>query len=187
MDQRRKQPTLQDPEGRFAYFIEPIAEAHGCRLVQVRIGGSQAGSGNALEIFLEMKDGTPLSMDTCSKISREISAHLDVEDPMGGAYRLEVGSPGLDRPLTHIADFMRFKGYEVKIEFKRPLEDGQKRMRATITDAGKESFSVTDDQKRHFDIEMRDVASARLVATDQVLKDVQKGNFPKPVSLPLEA
>ena len=45
--------TLQDPEGRFAHFIEPVARAHGCRLVQVRIGGSQAGSGNALEIFLE--------------------------------------------------------------------------------------------------------------------------------------
>lgn len=178
---------MQDPEGRFAHFIEPVASSHGCRLVQVRIGGSQAGSGNALEIFLEMKDGTPLSMDTCSKISREVSAILDVEDPMGGAYRLEVGSPGLDRPLTHITDFLRFKGYDVKIEFKRPLSDGQKRMRATITGADKEGFSVTDDQKRNFELQMGDLASARLVASDELLKAVQQGQFPKPVSLPMEA
>lgn len=181
----KSKPSLQDPEGRFAAFIEPVADAYGCRLVHVRIGGSQAGSGNALEIFLEMKDGTPLSMDTCSKISREVSTILDVEDPVGGAYRLEVGSPGLDRPMTALEDFARFKGYDVKIEFKRPMSDGQKRMRATITGASKKGFSVVDDQKRNFDIEMGDLASARLVASDELLKAVQQGNFPKPV--PLEA
>lgn len=182
-----KRPSLVDPEGRFAHFIEPVTDAHGCRLVHVRIGGSQAGSGNALEIFLEMKDGTPLSMDTCSKISREVSTILDVEDPLGGAYRLEVGSPGLDRPLTDIADFMRFKGYDVKIEFKRPMSDGQKRMRATIKGADAKGFSVTDDQKRDFDIEMGDLASARLVASDELVKAVQKGQFPKPITIPMEA
>ncbi len=184
MEDRVKKPTLQDPEGRFAYFIEPVAAAHGCRLVHVRIGGSQAGSGNALEIFLEMLDGTPLSMDACTKISREVSTLLDVEDPVGGAYRLEVGSPGLDRPLTIIEDFLRFKGYDVKLEFKRPLSDGQKRMRATITDANAQGFSVTDDQKRHFDLLMADLSSARLVASDELIKAVQKGQFPKPVSIP---
>lgn len=181
MDHRAKRPSLQDPEGRFAAFIEPVAKAYGCRLVHVRIGGSQAGSGNALEIFLERLDGEPLDMDRCSKISREVSAILDVEDPMGGAYRLEVGSPGLDRPLTHITDFMRFKGFDIKIEFKRPLSDGQKRMRATIIAANEKGFSVTDDQKRNFDIEMNDLASARLVASDELLKAVQKGQFPKPL------
>jgi ribosome maturation factor RimP len=148
--------------------------------VQVRIGGSQAGSGNALEVFLETKDGSPLSMDVCAKISREVSAILDVEDPMGGAYRLEVGSPGLDRPLTHISDFARFKGFEVKIEFKRPLSDGQKRMRARIIDADAKGFRIADDQKRNFDVEMGDLASARLVASDDLLKAVQRGEFPKP-------
>jgi ribosome maturation factor RimP len=184
----RKRPTLQDPDGRFAYLIEPVAKAHGCRLVHVRIGGSQAGSGNALEVFLERQDGEPISMDICALVSREASAILDVENTMGeAAYRLEVGSPGLDRMMTDIADFMRFKGYEVKIEFKRPLSDGQKRMRATIIDARKDGFSVIDDQKRNFDIQMSDLASARLVASDELLKAVQKGQFPKPISLPMEA
>ena len=80
-----KRPSLVDPEGKFAGIIEPVANAYGCRLVHVRIGGSQAGSGNALEVFLEMKDGTPLTMDTCAKISREVSTLLEVENTMGEA------------------------------------------------------------------------------------------------------
>ena len=181
-----KRPSLVDPEGKFAGIITPVADAYGCRLVHVRLGGSQAGSGNALEVFLEMKDGTPLSMDTCATVSREVSTLLEVENTMGSAaYRLEVGSPGLDRMMTDITDFMRFKGYEVKIEFKRPMSDGQKRMRATILDADKKGFKVVDDQKRNFDIEMGDLQSARLVASDELLKAVQTGKFPKPV--PMEA
>lgn len=183
MDTQRKKPTLQDPEGRFAYVIEPVANAYGCRLVHVRIGGSQAGSGNALEIFLERNDGEPLSMDVCAKVSREVSVLLDVEKTMGeAAYRLEVGSPGLDRPLTLLSDFVRFKGHDVKIELRRPLPDGQKRMRATIIDADDKNFSIIDDQKRPFTIEMGEVATARLVATDALLEAVKKGVFPKPIT-----
>ncbi|NBX67011.1 MAG: ribosome maturation factor RimP [Proteobacteria bacterium] len=179
-----KRPTLQDPEGRFAPIIEPVAASHGCRLVHVRVGGSQAGKGNALEVFLERSDGAPLTMDTCSQISREVSALLDVEDAMkGGAYRLEVGSAGLDRPMTHIADFIRFKGYDVKVEFRRPLPDGQKRMRGTIIEADAQSFVLRDDQKRELQLGMGDVASARLVADDALLAAVKKGLFPKPINL----
>lgn len=182
MEHRR--PTLQDPEGRFAHIIEPACAAHGCRLVHVRVGGSQAGKGNALEVFLERTDGSPLTMDSCSQISREVSALLDVEDAMkGGAYRLEVGSAGLDRPMTHITDFMRFKGYDVKVEFKRPLPDGQKRMRGTITAADAKQFTLLDDNKRSFDLTMTDLASARLVADDALLKAVQTGQFPKPINI----
>lgn len=181
---QNRRPSLVDPEGKFAAIIEPVSDSYGCRLVHVRIGGSQAGTGNALEIFLEMKDGSPLSMDTCAKISREVSTLLEVENTMGeAAYRLEVGSPGLDRMMTDITDFMRFKGHDIKIEFKRPMSDGQKRMRATILDATKDGFSVIDDQKRNFDIEMGDLASARLVASDELLKAVQQGKFPKPIQL----
>lgn len=178
-----KRPTLQDPEGRFAHLITPVTDAHGCRLVHVRVGGSQAGGGNALEIFLEMRDGSPLTMDSCSQISREIAAILDVEDTIKTAYRLEVGSAGLDRHMTDITDFIRFKGHEVKIEFRRPTEDGQKRMRGTITEANAKGFSLIDDQKRSIDLSMADVASAKLVASDTLLKLVQNKEFPKPINL----
>lgn len=180
----RTRPTLQDPEGRFAPIIEPVAEAHGCRLVHVRVGGSQAGKGNALEVFLERHDGTPLTMDMCSQISREVSALLDVEDAMkGGAYRLEVGSAGLDRMMTHITDFARFAGYDVKIEFRRPLPDGQKKLRGTIKAATPETFTIVDDNAREFTLGMDDLASARLVSDDRLLNAVQKGQFPKPINI----
>jgi ribosome maturation factor RimP len=179
----RTRPTLQDPEGRFAGLIEPVAIAHGCRLVHVRMGGSQAGAGNALEIFLEMLDGTPLTMDTCANISREVAAVLDVEDAIKNAYRLEVGSAGLDRPLTDITDFVRFKGHDIKVEFKRALPDGQKRMRGTIVEATLEKFKIMDEQKKEVILSMGDLASARLVSTDILLKAVQNGTFPKPITL----
>lgn len=175
--------TLQDPDGRFAAILEPVATAHGCRLVHVRMGGSQAGSGNALEIFVERLDGTPLDMNDCANISREAGAILDVENTLPGAYRLEVGSPGIDRPLSAIEDFMRFKGFDAKIEFKRSLEDGQKRMRGTIIDANENGFKFRDDQKRDFEFELRDLSAAKLVATDELVKLAQKGEFPKPINI----
>jgi len=174
--------TLQDPEGKFAAIIEPVTEAHGCRLVHVRTGGSQAGTGNALEIFLERRDGQPLDMDACANISREAGAILDVEDTLPGAYRLEVGSAGIDRPLSSIEDFLRFKGFDAKIEFKRSLEDGQKRMRGTIIDATPEGFTFLDDQRREFKFELNDLSAAKLVATEALVKLAQKGQFPKQVT-----
>lgn len=179
----RARPTLQDPDGRFAPIIAPVADAHGCRLVHVRPGGSQAGGGNALEIFLEMRDGSPLTMDTCAAVSREVSALMDVEDVIKSAYRLEVGSAGLDRPLTDITDFIRFKGFEAKVEFKHPLPDGQKRVRGVIAEADAQGFTLLDDQNRSYALGMDALAGAKLVATDALLSAVQKGQFPKPVNI----
>lgn len=181
----QRQPTLQDPDGRFAAIIEPVAESHGCRLVHVRIAGSQAGTGNALEIFLEKRDGSLLSMETCSDISRELSAIMDVEDPIKGAYRLEVGSAGLDRALTAPEDFIRFKGYEAKIELARPTESGQRRTRGIITEADDTGFTIVDDEKRAFTVRVSDLTSARLVATDALFKAIEKGLFPKPLGADL--
>lgn len=177
--------TLQDPEGRFAPIIEPIANAYGCRLCHVRMGGSQAGLGTALEIFVERLDGSPLGVDVCTNISREVGAVLDAEDAVSGAYRLEVGSPGLDRYLSSAEDFLRFVGHDVKIEFKRPLPDGQKRVRGIIEAANPEGFRLLDDQMRVFDLNLADLAGARLVATDALIKLLQKGQFPKIVEFPV--
>lgn len=170
--------TLQDPEGRFAHFIEPIANAYGCRLTHVRLGGSQAGLSNALEVFVEREDGSPLTVEICTNISREVGAILDVEDVISGTYRLEVGSPGLDRYLSHARDFLRFVGHDIKIEFARPLPDGQKRMRGRIEAARPDGFTLLDDQNRVFELNLTDLSQARLVATDALMKLLQKGQFP---------
>lgn len=80
----------------------------------------------ALQIMAEDPKTRNLGVDECADISRALSAVLDVEDPIKGAYRLEVSSPGIDRPLVKKGDFEDFEGFEAKIELHSPLETGQK-------------------------------------------------------------
>lgn len=122
---------LIDPDGRFAALVEPVAQEHGYALVKVHLTGSKYDE-QILEIMLEPDTAETLGLDDCAKISRELATIFEVEDPISGAYRLEVGSPGLDRPLTRAADFERFKGWEAKIEMETPLATGQKRFRGVV-------------------------------------------------------
>ncbi len=175
-------PTLKDPDGRFAALVEPVVNDHGCRLVRVSLGGGDKGQGRSLQVLMEPVDGTRLQLDTCSKVSRALGAVLDVEDPIKSAYTLEVSSPGLDRFLTAMEDFKRFEGFEIKLETKMPSDSGQKRYRGVLKDVTQKTFGLLDDQNAEFTFELGDVASARLVATDQLVKMAEKGEFPKPVS-----
>src|SRR5258708_669553 len=106
--------------------IEPSLSAMGYGLVIVKLGDS--GKRKTLMIMAERTDGVGMSFNDCAEISRTISALLDVEDPITTAYDLEVCSPGVDRPLTREADFVRFAGSEVKLETMLPIDD-RKRFR----------------------------------------------------------
>ncbi len=86
-----------------------------------------------LQIMAEPTDLSEMTLDDCAKISRHIATVLDVEDPIKDAYNLEVSSPGIDRPLTRLADFKRFKGDLVKVRM-RVMQDGRKRFRGRIAD-----------------------------------------------------
>ena len=149
-------------------IIEPVIEDLGFRLVRVRMM-----SGNILQIMAERSDGT-LTIADCEAISRAISPVLDVEDPISGAYSLEVSSPGIDRPLARPSDFETWTGHEVKIELARPIA-GRKRFRGRL-----EGF--TDDEVRLFlppektgeeelliGLPFSDLASAKLVMTDELV------------------
>ena len=148
--------------------VEPVIEDLGFRLVRVRMM-----SGNILQIMAERPDGT-LTIADCEAISRAISPALDVEDPISGAYSLEVSSPGIDRPLVRPSDFEAWAGHEVKLELARPLA-GRKRYRGRL-----EGF--IDDEVRLFmppenagedelliGLPFGDVASAKLVMTDALV------------------
>ncbi len=87
-----------------------------------------------LQFFIDRLDEKPVTIDDCTAASRLISMHLDVSDPIPESYLLEVSSPGVDRPLTRLKDYKRFKGSPVKFELLRPLENGQKRFKAIIED-----------------------------------------------------
>ena len=100
---------------RLAGIVAPTVASLGFELVRIRLMG---GKRPVLQIMAERPEGG-IEVEDCARISRAVSAVLDVEDPIGGEYVLEVSSPGIDRPLTRLKDFERWDGYEAKLETSR--------------------------------------------------------------------
>ena len=94
-------------------LIEPTLNEMGFELIRVLVTGGQRPT---LQIMVERADLAPLTVEHCAGASRAISALLDVADPIAGAYRLEVSSPGIERPLVRRADYERFAGLEARLE-----------------------------------------------------------------------
>lgn len=110
-----------------ADLAEPVLEELGFRLVRVKVSGRDGGT---VQVMAERTEGQ-MTIDDCAAISRKVSALLDARDPMPGGYRLEVSSPGIDRPLVRPSDFSASIGHEAKVELKE-LVDGRKRFRGRI-------------------------------------------------------
>ena len=115
-----------------------MAEAAGYALVRLRLMG---GAAPTLQIMAERPDGEMLVED-CTRLSRAISDVVDAADPVPGEYRLEVSSPGIDRPLTRLKDYETYEGYEARLELDR-LAENRKRFRGTL--AGVEGQDVLID------------------------------------------
>lgn len=150
-------------------LIVPSLEAMGYALVRVRLTGSGRPT---LQIMAERKDGREMTVEDCAEISRTISAILDVEDPIAGAYLLEVSSPGIDRPLTRPEDFDRFAGHEAKVELSQPV-DGRKRFRGRLLgiDAGQVRIAAEDGECL---LPLPAIRSAKLVLTDALIAESLK-------------
>jgi len=103
-------------------LILPILDDLGYELVDLQL--QQDGKQMALRIFVDKPAG--ITLDDCVEVSREVSAILEVEDPIGSAYRLEVSSPGLDRPLKKAADFERFVGKKARLKSKNLIDPDQR-------------------------------------------------------------
>lgn len=143
-------------------IIEPAVIDKGLRLVCVQ------KNGETLQIMAENPDTQNIGVDECAALSREISALLDVEDPIKGAYRLEVGSPGIDRPLITAEDFERYAGAEAKIEIDPPHE-GQKRFRGRLKGTEEKNVVLqTDTETYAFPLTV--VKKAKLVLTDELIR-----------------
>jgi ribosome maturation factor RimP len=121
----------------------------------------------------ERADGT-LTIEDCETISRDISPLLDVHDPIAGSYRLEVSSPGIDRPLVRPSDFEDWAGHEAKIELKEPI-DGRKRFRGTLQgfEDGEVRLEVELDQvgRAVIGLPVGLIAEAKLVLTDELIRE----------------
>jgi ribosome maturation factor RimP len=116
-----------------AQLIEPSLAAMGYRLVRVLMTGGRRAT---LQVMAERLDDLPITHDDCAKISRSVSALLDVADPIVGAYTLEISSPGIDRPLVRADDYDRFSGFEAKIELAVPLDERRRFRGRLIGTAG---------------------------------------------------
>ena len=128
---------------RIVQIIGPSVEAMGYEIVRLQISG---GMRPTLQIMADRADGSAMTVEDCAEISNAASALLDVEDPISSAYTLEVSSPGIDRPLTRLKDFERFKGFEARVETD-VLLDGRKRFRGTLYGVEGESVLIALDAK----------------------------------------
>jgi len=155
---------------RIAAIIEPALEGRGFRLVRVAISGRE---GKIVQVMAERADGT-MTIEDCEVVSREISALLDVHDPISGAYRLEVSSPGIDRPLVRPSDFEDWAGHEAKIELKEPIE-GRKRFRGTLEgfEGGEIRIEVDlgEGGRQVIGLPVGLVGEAKLVLTDDLIRE----------------
>jgi ribosome maturation factor RimP len=115
-------------EARVASLIQPELRGLGFRLVRVRLTGQ---NGVTLQIMAERPGDGQITVGECETISRAISPLLDVEEPVDGAYHLEVSSPGIDRPLVRKSDFERAMGHLMKVEMDRGI-DGRRRFRGPL-------------------------------------------------------
>ena len=166
---------MADTAQRIEGLIEPALTAMGYDLVRVAVQGGE--SRKTLQIMAERQDGEGMSVDDCADISRAISAVLDVEDPITGAYTLEVSSPGIDRPLVKRGDFERFAGFEARIETVQPVA-GRKRFRGRL-------MGVTGDEVRLREpakaagaadetlVPLTAIVRAKLVLTDDLIAATQ--------------
>lgn len=149
-------------------LLDPVAEAAGYDIVRLRLMGG--GERRRLQIMAERPADHDMGIDDCSVLSRAISEVLEAADPIKGDYVLEVSSPGIDRPLTRIEDFVTFEGLEARLELDR-MAEGRKRFRGEL--AGVEGDNIG------LDIEGEDetalipfswIVEAKLVMNDELMK-----------------
>ena len=148
------------------HLIQPICLAHGVELVDVRYLREPKGA--VIRVFIDrsvpgLEVGSGVSLEDCTAVSRDVSTSLDVHEEVlpSGAFRLEVSSPGLERPLVKLSDFERFSGHEVKVKTQTPIER-QRRFRGTLLRVVDQSIELDQDGKVLL-IPHADIAQANLV------------------------
>ena len=160
-------------EGRQLAEVEALIgdsiAAMGYGLVQLRM---LPGGRPTLQVMAERADGAGMTVDDCAEISHVVSALLDVEDPVNGAYLLEVSSPGIDRPLTRQEDYTRFAGYEAKLETRRMVA-GRRRFRGRLVgvDGRFVNMAVSEGNgEKLLQVPYEDIEKAKLVLTDELIQ-----------------
>ena len=154
---------------RLAAIVTPTIEGLGFELVRLRL---MSGRRAVLQIMAERPEGG-IEVEDCARISRAVSAVLDVEDPISGEYTLEVSSPGIDRPLTRLKDFERYAGYEARLETSEMI-DGRRRFKGML--AGVQDGEVlVEIPEGTIGLAYDMLADAKLVLTDALIAESLAG------------
>jgi ribosome maturation factor RimP len=172
--QAASEPRLIVEQGiaaRVAAVAEPVLVGLGYRLVRVRISGLD---GCTVQIMAERPDGT-MTVEDCETTSRALSPVLDVADPIDRAYRLEISSPGMDRPLVRRSDFERHAGHQLKVEMA-VARDGRRRFRGVLTGVEGEAARIRRDDASPGEatevlLPIEEMAEAKLVLTDALIAE----------------
>ena len=153
-------------------LLEPEVEGLGYRLVRVAFVGGR--SDPTLQVMAERPDTRQLDLSDCEKISRRLSERLDAleaegRDPIEGGYRLEVSSPGIDRPLTRLADFDDWKGHEARVTLAEPV-DGRKQFSGALQGTGEGGIvQLSGKDGQDYAIPFASIHSAKLLLTDKLI------------------
>lgn len=173
------EPRLLSETGvaaRVAHLAGPVLAQLGFRLVRVKL---MQQNGQTLQIMSERPDGV-MTIEDCEQASQALSPELDVADVITGEYRLEVSSPGVDRPLVRLSDFVRAIGHEAKIELAAPRESGRKRFRGIIRaveGVGRDatlSLERTDalsDEEKLVRLPLADLDEGKLMLTEALIRE----------------
>jgi ribosome maturation factor RimP len=148
---------MQALRSRLRAMLAPGVEALGFELVDVELAGSPQHP--TVRVYIDSPRG--VTVDDCADVSHQLSAILDVEDPIPGSYTLEVSSPGLDRPLVRPEDFRRFRGETVRLRTLVPLE-GRRNFKGVIVEVTADHVVVEADHHR-WRVAFGDIERARLV------------------------
>jgi ribosome maturation factor RimP len=153
-------------EGRIAASCAPTLADLGYELVRVSVLGRDRPT---VQVMADRADGSLIDVSDCERISRAVGAVLDVDDPLPGAWQLEVSSAGIDRPLTRVKDWNRFSGHAARVEMLVPL-DGRKRFTGVVLGADEGFARLRLEDGSDVSLPMPDVRRAKLVLTDALIE-----------------
>ena len=140
----------------------------GFELVRIKLTGS--GGDRTLQVMAERPETRQLVIDDCAALSRRLSEKLDETDPVEGAYRLEVSSPGIDRPLTRLQDFADWEGYDARINLRESVDD-RKVLTGILRGLDGEQIKFEDRKGQSFTFPHDVVHAAKLILTDRLIKE----------------
>ncbi|MCW8830155.1 MAG: ribosome maturation factor RimP [Gammaproteobacteria bacterium] len=138
-------------------LFEPVVEGMGYELIEIEYHPNPKYG--VLRLYIDKDSG--IEVDDCSAVSRQISAILDVEDPVPGQFNLEISSPGMDRPLRRLQDFQRFAGEEVKLKTGMPF-DGQRNFKGRLNGV-EDDLVIIECEDKEVRLPVTAIDKARLV------------------------